>query len=92
MSENNFTAEPFNQYVIVKPFPPDTVTTGGLIIPITAQERMSKATLVALGEELENKKAKIGDTVFHVKGAGTLIEHDKEEYYIMRYTDLLCKL
>lgn len=89
---NNKFAEPFHDYVIVKPFPPDDVTEGGIIIPDSHKERMNKATVIAIGELLTEKKVKVGDAVFHIKGAGTLIEHDKEEYYIMKYNDLLCKV
>lgn len=91
MSNETFV-EPFHDYVLVKPFPPDEKTEGGIIIPDSAKERMNKATVVALGELLENKKVKVGMSVFHIKGAGTLIEHNKEDYYIMKYGDLLCKV
>lgn len=88
---SNF-AEPLHDYVIVKSFPPDDVTEGGIIIPDSVKERMNKATVMAMGELLTEKTVKVGDAVFHVKGAGTLIQHNKEDFYIMKYTDLLCKV
>jgi co-chaperonin GroES (HSP10) len=35
---------------------------------------------------------KKGDVVFHVKGAGTLIEYEKEEYFIISDRDVLAIL
>jgi len=87
-----FPIEPFHEYVIVKPFPPDAVSDGGIIIPDSFKERMNKATVTAVGEGLKEKSIKVDDAVIHVKGAGTLIEHNKEEYYIMRFTDILCRV
>jgi len=53
---------------------------------------MNKATVVAVGEGLKDKPIEVGMAVIHVKGAGTLIEHEKEEYFIMRFTDILCRV
>lgn len=86
--------KPLHEKVVIKPFPPDTVSENGIIIPDSVQIRPSKATVVAVGEGLKERpmELKEGDVVFHVKGCGTLIQHEKEDYFIMSDRDILAKL
>lgn len=88
----DFFVDPFHDYVIVQPFIAEDKTAGGIIIAESYKERMNKATVIALGDSLAEKKVKIGMNVLHIKGAGTLIEHEGQDFYIMRYTDLLCQI
>lgn len=85
-----FKTQPRN-IVIVKPFPANEQTASGLFIPETAQERKSKATVMAIGAGLNGKpmKLKVGQTVYHVKGGGEEIIIDDEKYYVLRDTDCL---
>lgn len=88
----DFFIDPFHDYVVVQPFIAEEKTAGGILIPHSYTERMNKATVIALGDSLAEKKVKVGMNVLHIKGAGTMIEQDGEEFYIMRYTDLLCRI
>ena len=83
--------EPFHDYVLIKPAPPDEKTEGGIIIPDSFKERMNKADVVALGELVADKKAKIGDTILHIKGAGNLVD-EKRDHWLIKYNDILCKV
>lgn len=82
-------AIPLHEKIIVLPFPKKEVTSGGLFIPETSQERPSKATVVAVGNGTKDRvmEMKIGDVVGHIKNAG--IEHIEEGivYYILRDVD-----
>lgn len=79
--------------VIVKPFPPNEVSAGGIYLPDTARERKSKATIVAVGRGTKARKMElaVGDIVYHVKGCGDEIEENGEKYYVMNDTDCIAK-
>lgn len=92
MSDEKFPVEPLHGQVIIKPFAAETKTEGGLFIPDSVQQRPSKGVVMGKGEDLEEKPIQIGDAVFHVKGAGTEFEYQKEQYFLMRYSDCLAKI
>lgn len=89
----DFPITPIHDKLIIKPVEADRVSEGGIIIPDSVQQRPNKATVVAAGEGLLDRpmKLKVGDIVFHVKQAGTKIEYEKEEYWIISDRDVLCK-
>lgn len=94
---------PFNEGVLILPFPKKEKTESGVIIPDTVQERPSKATVLAVSEELtlrlkkegvkEENIIKEGDVIHHVKNCGTPIGKDDEgrEQYMVRYVEILFK-
>lgn len=83
--------QPLNEKILVRPFPPDAISEGGIIIPDSIQQRPSKALVIAVGEGLKDRPMRLqkGDTVFHVKNAGTPVEHNGEILYILRDVDCL---
>ena len=93
-TKDTFPAKPLHDRVIVKPFPPDEKSAGGIIVPDSVKERPSKATVVAIGCGLKERPMEIkeNDSVFHIKGAGTLLQHNNEDYYIMSDRDCLAIL
>jgi len=96
MSKKNISQaiKPMHERIVFKPFPPEDISEGGILIPDSVKERQSKATVVAVGNGLKERPMEIkkGDVVFHVKGAGTLIEYEKEEYFIISDRDVLAIL
>lgn len=90
----SFPVQPLHDKIVIKPFPPEETSEGGIIIPDSVKERPNKATVMAVGAGLIDRKMalKVGDVVFHVKQAGTKIEIEKEDYFIMSDRDVLCKL
>jgi chaperonin GroES len=94
MSKADFNIKPLHERIVIKPYPPDEVSDGGIIVPDSVKQRPSKAWVVAVGGGLKERpmEIKVGDTVFHIKGAGTLIEHDKTEYFIITDRDVLAIL
>lgn len=89
-----FPIEPLHEKIVIKPFPAEEVSEGGIIIPDSVKERPNKATVVAVGGGLKDRPMalQVGDVVFHVKEAGIEVEHKKEQYFIVRDTDVLAKL
>ncbi len=59
---------PILDNIIVKPFPPDKISSGGIIVPDSVQQRPAKATVVAVGRKV--KGIEKGDVVYHVLKAG----------------------
>lgn len=91
--------KPLADRVVVKPLAKEEVTRGGLVIPDTAKEKPQEGEIVAVGPgklgedgkriEMEVKK---GDRVIYAKYAGMEWKHDREEYLILRESDILAKL
>lgn len=87
----SFKLRTLHNKIIVKPFPKDEVSAGGVIIPSTAQERKAKATVMAVGDGTKDNPMKLrdGEIVYHVKDCGSEILVDGEAVFIMRDSDVL---
>ncbi|MFT5834211.1 MAG: chaperonin GroES [Cognaticolwellia sp.] len=83
--------KPINDRVIVKPFPAEQKTAGGLIIPDTAKEKPQKGEIVAAGPGKEDIKmtVKVGDVVLYGKYGGQELSYEGVDYLIMREDDIL---
>jgi chaperonin GroES len=83
--------KPINDRVIVKPFPAEQKTAGGLIIPDTAKEKPQKGEIVAVGPGKEDIKmtVQVGDTVLYGKYGGQELSYEGVDYLIMREDDIL---
>jgi chaperonin GroES len=82
---------PLHDRVIVRPSAATEVTSGGIIIPDTAQEKPMRGTVIAVGpgKPDEPTTVKEGDIVLYGKYAGTEVNIDNETYLIMRESDIL---
>ena len=90
MPAKPFQIQPLHNNIVTKPYLTEAVSTGGIIIPDSFRERLSRAKVMAVGPKITKEdNIKVGDDVLTIKGSGTLIEHNKEEYLIMRYPDIL---
>lgn len=85
------TITPLHDRVIVKPGAAEEVTSGGIIIPDTAQEKPMRGTVVAVGpgKPDEPTTVKAGDTVLYGKYAGTEVSIEGDAHLIMRESDIL---
>jgi len=90
------TLKPLNDRIVVKAVTPEEKTTGGIILPDSAQEKPTEAEVVAVGpgKVLENGKVvpleiKPGDRIIYAKYGGTEIKIGSEEYVILRQDDVL---
>lgn len=82
---------PINDRVLVKPAKADEKTAGGIIIPDTAKEKPQKGTVVAVGPGKEDHAMTVqqNDTVLYGKYAGQEVNHNGEDFIIMREDDIL---
>ena len=90
---------PMSDRVVLRPGELESVTSGGLFLPDTAQERPQQGEVVATGpgRVLSNGKridmeVKPGDTVIYSKYAGTEIEVESEGLLVMGANDILAIL
>jgi len=83
--------KPINDRVVVKPFPAEEKTTGGIIIPDTAKEKPQKGEVVAVGPGKEGNAltVQVGDTVLYGKYGGQDLSYEGVDYLIMREDDIL---
>jgi co-chaperonin GroES (HSP10) len=83
--------KPIRDFVLVKPFAPEEVTEGGLLLPEGYRERNCKAKVISAGRGTAKVKmeAKKDDIVFHIKGAGEPIILDNELVFLIRQNDIL---
>mgnify|MGYP001168898691 FL=1 len=91
--------KPLGDRIVIKPVKPDEVSTGGIVLPDTVQERPQEGEVIAVGPgrvsddgkriELE---VKVGDIVIYSKYAGTELEDEGVEYLVVRESDLLVKV
>ena len=82
---------PLHDRVIVKAAAAEEKTAGGIIIPDTAKEKPQRGVVVAVGtgKKDEPMTVKVGDNVLYGKYAGTEIQIEGQDLFIMRESDLL---
>jgi chaperonin GroES len=77
--------KPIRNYVLVKPFPPDEISEGGIFVPESARKESNKVHIVAVGNGTAAKpmNLKAGQVGYRVKDWGILIELEGEKHYLM---------
>jgi chaperonin GroES len=87
---------PLHDRVVVRRLAAEEKSTGGIIIPDTAQEKPMEGEVVAAGPGARDEKGgvvalvvKEGDRVLFGKWSGTEVKLDGEELLIMKESDLM---
>jgi chaperonin GroES len=86
---------PLQDRVLVRRVENELKTSGGIIIPDTAQEKPSQGEVVAVGGGLKENGSvialdvKAGDTILFAKWSGTEVKIDGEDLIIMKESDIL---
>jgi chaperonin GroES len=87
---------PLHDRVMVRRIDPEGKTTGGIIIPDTAQEKPMEGEIVAAGPGKRDEKGKVvpldvkaGDRILFGKWSGTEIKLDGEDLLIMSESDIM---
>ena len=87
---------PLHDRVVVKRIDAEAKSTGGIIIPDTAQEKPSQGEIIAVGPggrddggKLIPIDLKVGDRVLFGKWSGTEVKVDGEDLIIMKESDIL---
>jgi co-chaperonin GroES (HSP10) len=83
--------KPIRDFVLVKPFAPEEITEGGLLLPEGYRERNCKAKVISVGRGTAKVKmeAKKDDIIFHIKGAGEPVILNNELVFLIRQNDIL---
>jgi chaperonin GroES len=81
--------KPIGDRVLVKMEEVEEKTAGGIYIPQTAQEKTQIGKVVAIGDDKEAIKVKVGQKILYDKYAGTTIKLDGEDQLIMKMADIL---
>ena len=91
--------KPLADRVVVEPAPAEEKSSGGIILPDTAQEKPQQGTIAAVGPgkvsdsgTVIKPTVKKGDTVLYGKYSGSEVTLDGTEYVIMRESDILAIL
>ncbi len=82
---------PINDRVVIKPAPAEEKTSGGIIIPDTAKEKPQRGEVIAVGPGKGGfaMTVKVGDIVLYGKYSGQELQHQGNDYLIMREEDIL---
>lgn len=87
---------PLHDRVLVRPIDEDAKTSGGLIIPDSAQAKPQKGEVVSVGAGAKDEAGtriamdvKAGDKILFGKWSGSEIKIDDEELMIMKESDIL---
>ena len=87
---------PLHDRVMIRRIDPAAKSTGGIIIPDTAQEKPMEGEVVAAGPGARNENGalvplsvKAGDRILFGKWSGTEIKLDGEDLLIMAESDIM---
>ena len=87
---------PLHDRVVIRRVEHEGKTTGGIIIPDTAQEKPVEGEIVAVGPGARNETGKVvplgvkaGDRILFGKWSGTEIKLDGEDLLIMSESDIM---
>lgn len=83
------TVVPLGSRVLVRVLAEDSVTASGLVIPDTAKEKGQKGEVVAVGDDEEMIKVKVGERVLFAKYSGTELSLGGADYLLVDSADLL---
>ena len=88
--------KPLSDRVVVEPAAAEEKSSGGIILPDTAQEKPQQGTIVATGPgkvsdtgTLVEMSVKDGDKILYGKYSGTEVNVAGTDYIIMRESDIL---
>jgi len=87
---------PLHDRVLVRRVEQEAKSTGGIIIPDTAQEKPMEGEVIAVGPGARGEDGKVhpldlktGDRVLFGKWSGTEVRLDGEELMIMKESDVM---
>ena len=87
---------PLQDRVLVRRIDVDEKTTGGIIIPDSAQEKPSEGKVLSVGPGGRDENGKVhsldvskGDRILFGKFSGTEVKLDGEELLIMKESDIM---
>jgi chaperonin GroES len=99
MAAKNLKIHPLDDRIVVEPVEAEERTSGGIVLPDSAQEKPQRGHVVAVGPGrlLESGKrasllVALGDEVIYGKYSGNDIEVEGHDVKILREGDILAKV
>lgn len=85
--------QPIRNNILVKPFPADEVSEGGIFVPESARKESNKLLVVAVGRGTRDRKMPFvaGDVVYRVRDWGTPVDVHGDRHYIMDQNAIIAK-
>jgi chaperonin GroES len=87
---------PLHDRVVIRRVTAEEKSSGGIIIPDTAQEKPMQSEVIAVGPGARNEQGQIvaldvkaGDRILFGKWSGTEVKLDGEELLIMKESDIM---
>jgi chaperonin GroES len=87
---------PLHDRVVVRRLNAEEKTSGGIIIPDTAQEKPMEGEIIAVGPGVRNEQGQLvvpdvgaGDRILFGKWSGTEVKIDGEDLLIMKESDIM---
>ena len=86
---------PLGDKIVLNQLGAEETTKSGIVLPGQAKEKPQEAEVIAVGPggNIDGKEVvmqvNVGDKVIYSKYAGTDVELDKEEYIIVKQSDIL---
>jgi chaperonin GroES len=80
---------PIGDRVLIKLEEAESKTAGGIIIPQTAQEKTQTGKVMAVGDDKDAIKVKVGDKVMHDKYAGVAVKIDGQDHLVVKMQDII---
>jgi chaperonin GroES len=84
--------KPLGDRVLIQESEAEQKSPGGILIPQVAQEKTQEGVVIAVGDDKDVIKVKVGDRVMYDKYAGTTITVDGESQLIVKMSDILAVL
>jgi chaperonin GroES len=83
--------QPIRNQVLIKPFPPDEISEGGIFVPESARKESNKVTIIAVGRGSREKamKLKPGQVAYRIKDWGMPVDIKGERYYLLEDAAIL---
>ncbi len=88
--------KPLHDRVLIRPIAPEKKTSGGVIIPDTAQEKPMEGEALAVGPGARDEQGRLlpmevqpGQRVLFGKWSGTEIKIDGEELLVVKESDIM---
>jgi chaperonin GroES len=86
--------QPIKNKVLVKPFPSDELSVGGIYVSEAHREISNKMEVISVGNGTAKTpmQFKKGDVVFRVKGCGDEFEINGEKHFLVEQSWIVAKL
>lgn len=89
--EQTLSIKPIRNQVLVKLFPGDDKSTGGIVVAESFRAESNKGEVIAVGKGTKDRPMQFtpGDIVFRVQGHGEPLDIAGDRYYMMDQNTIL---